>query len=194
MDETIKIPSDIKHIGFFADVHGHYERMLTMFNDNPDICHWFCCGDLIDMKQPLHNNQPTLRVAKKYNVISVIGNHELSFRKNGLSGYDQDNQDYLQDMPLCVDIEFNEKKISVFHASPASVDEYIPSNMDEERLQEIFADVKSDIIVLGHLHESFHKKINSFRVVNPGSLGVPIDKPSYCIISHDGNVEIKEFI
>ncbi|MBE3558591.1 MAG: metallophosphoesterase family protein [Ktedonobacteraceae bacterium] len=63
------------------------------------------------------------------------------------------------------------------HATPRSDEELFTVASPAERLQEIFADVRQDVVVCGHTHMQFDRQVGSVRVVNAGSVGMPYGEP-----------------
>ena len=45
----------------------------------------------------------------------------------------------------------------------------------EERLAEILAGVEADVVVHGHVHVRYDRRAAAFRIVNPGSVGLPYE-------------------
>lgn len=61
------------------------------------------------------------------------------------------------------------------HGSPRSDTEIITRVTPEERLRQILDDVPQHVIVCGHTHQQFDRRIDGWRVVNAGSVGVPYE-------------------
>ena len=59
------------------------------------------------------------------------------------------------------------------HGSPRSDEEIVTTATTEGRLREILAGVDQDLVVCGHTHAQFDRHIDSKRVVNAGSVGMP---------------------
>ena len=59
------------------------------------------------------------------------------------------------------------------HGSPRSDEEIVTAATSEDRLQEILAGVKQDLIVCGHTHAQFDRHVGPKRVINAGSVGMP---------------------
>ncbi|MBU0758181.1 MAG: metallophosphoesterase, partial [Nanoarchaeota archaeon] len=150
MNKKIIIPENIRKIGFCADIHGIYESLIKLIDLRPDIKHWFCAGDVVDMKQPIHNNQPAIRLIQRNNILSVLGNHEVYIKKHLLSNFDTENQQYILNMPFSLEIKFSELTIAVYHSSAKKVDDYLPEDESDEKFTEAFKDIDSDIVVIGH--------------------------------------------
>ena len=59
------------------------------------------------------------------------------------------------------------------HGSPRSDEEIVTAATTEGRLREILAGVDQDLIVCGHTHAQFDRRVGAKRVVNAGSVGMP---------------------
>ena len=65
------------------------------------------------------------------------------------------------------------KRFLLAHGSPDSPGEFIGPGTPEERLNEIAERSEADVIVLGHTHAPFARKVRGVWFVNPGSVGRP---------------------
>jgi predicted phosphodiesterase len=63
------------------------------------------------------------------------------------------------------------------HATPRSDTEIFTRLTPEARLLPIFAGAQAPLVVCGHTHMQFDRKIGNTRVVNAGSVGMPFGKP-----------------
>ena len=61
------------------------------------------------------------------------------------------------------------------HATPRSDEEIITRVTPEERVLEALAGVDADVVVCGHVHVAYDRRVGSVRVVNPGSVGLPYE-------------------
>ena len=59
------------------------------------------------------------------------------------------------------------------HASPRSDEEIVTAATTEERLREILAGVDQELVVCGHTHAQFDRRVGTKRVINAGSVGMP---------------------
>jgi predicted phosphodiesterase len=59
------------------------------------------------------------------------------------------------------------------HGSPRSDEEMLLRTASDERLTAILAGVEADVVVCGHTHMQFDRKLGAKRVVNAGSVGLP---------------------
>jgi len=63
------------------------------------------------------------------------------------------------------------------HATPRDDNEIFTRLTPEERLLPIFDDAAADLVVCGHTHMQFDRRIGRTRVVNAGSAGMPFGAP-----------------
>jgi putative phosphoesterase len=63
------------------------------------------------------------------------------------------------------------------HATPREDNEIFTRLTDEARLLPLFANVDADVVVCGHTHMQFDRRIGNTRVVNAGSVGMPFGQP-----------------
>jgi len=63
------------------------------------------------------------------------------------------------------------------HATPRSDDEIFTEHTSEDVLRPIFETVKASVIVCGHTHMQFDRKVGAKRIVNAGSVGMPFGDP-----------------
>jgi putative phosphoesterase len=59
------------------------------------------------------------------------------------------------------------------HGSPRSDEEIVTAATTEGRLREILTGVDQDLVVCGHTHAQFDRRVGAKRVVNAGSVGMP---------------------
>jgi putative phosphoesterase len=59
------------------------------------------------------------------------------------------------------------------HGSPRSDEEIVTAATTEGRLREILAEVDQDLVVCGHTHAQFDRRVGGKRVINAGSVGMP---------------------
>jgi len=61
------------------------------------------------------------------------------------------------------------------HGSPRSDTEVITAVSPEERVAEMLTGVRERVVVCGHTHRQFDRRIGDWRVVNSGSVGMPYE-------------------
>ena len=63
------------------------------------------------------------------------------------------------------------------HATPRNDTDIFTRATPEDRLRPIFQTVDADLVVCGHTHMQFDRRVGDARVVNAGSVGMPYGKP-----------------
>ncbi len=77
------------------------------------------------------------------------------------------------------------RKVLVVHGSPLSMDDTIYPSITRRGLEKKAGDAQPDILVCGHTHIPFVRRIDRVLVVNCGSAGHPVDgdpRPAYALV------------
>jgi predicted phosphodiesterase len=61
------------------------------------------------------------------------------------------------------------------HGSPRNDTEIITRVTSDDRLRSILGGVQEPMIVAGHVHQQYDRSLDGWRVVNPGSVGMPYE-------------------
>jgi predicted phosphodiesterase len=76
------------------------------------------------------------------------------------------------------------------HATPRNENEIFTPLTAEDRLLPIFGAANADVVVCGHTHVQFDRRIGSTRVVNAGSVGMPFGPPGADWLLMDSAIEL----
>lgn len=87
----------------------------------------------------------------------------------------KESRDYLRKLPEQRDLFVEGWLVLLAHGSPASVDEHLMPDTPEERLRELAAMTRAQIIVVGHSHQPFVRPVGEKVFINTGSVGRPDD-------------------
>jgi len=145
-------------------------------------------------------------LSQKEEIKSIIGNYDLKVMKvnkkkdkwkKGIPPekwvafnwtYDrlsESSLEYVSSLGKEMRFELEGKRILIVHGSPDSDEESLTYDTPEDRLKELASIAEADIIILGHSHSPFKRKIDKVWFINPGSVGRPGDgnpKASYAIM------------
>ena len=97
----------------------------------------------------------------------------------------KESRKYLRSLPEQIRLEAEGKRVLLVHASPASTKEHLTPQTTDERLRELALVAAADIVVCGHSHQPFKRKVDGVWFINPGSVGRPDDgdpRASYAIL------------
>lgn len=183
-------------IAVLSDIHGNYialERCLQeAFSRGIDT--FFFLGDYIgELAYPERTMQRLYELNENYQCYFIKGNKEeywLNYRAEGEIGWKDQNSGsgalvYAYSCLTDRDLEFFSKlaptreiiidkmpKLCICHGSPFRVNEKLSPN--DRRTIEVMESVKTPIILCGHSHVQGKIVHKDKRVLNPGSVGVPI--------------------
>lgn len=190
-----------------SDIHGNFPALEAISKAFPPssfdlICN---CGDSL-VYGPFPNE--TLDWLQEHNVVSILGNTDRKVKKL-LKGKDfkkprkpekrimytwtreqlhTRSAHYLLQQKKRCNIVAGTYPLHLFHGSPDDPDEFLFPFTPTTRFREIAAHFPKSIIVTGHSHSPYYKKINSCHFINPGSVGrmFDADPASSCAILQVG--------
>ena len=89
-----------------------------------------------------------------------------------------EHQQWLSTWPKTVSLEISGLGPVLFcHATPENENDIFTRLTPEDRLQPLFEKLHAAVVVCGHTHIQFERKIGKTRVVNAGSVGMPFGEP-----------------
>ncbi|MFY9911486.1 MAG: YfcE family phosphodiesterase [Candidatus Sulfotelmatobacter sp.] len=194
-------------IAIISDLHGNYEALRSLPTGYDEL--WIL-GDLVN-----YGPEPAAVVdfARTNSKVVVRGNHDNSIgfdvdprctvryqkmadltRRYTASALDKEQKQFLRLLPLKLELKREDTRFYLCHAKPSDpLYGYCPEESDEwvEELEQ----VNADVLLVGHTHTPFIRKIGKKIVVNPGSLGQPkTGKPDACYaIWENGDFQLKSF-
>ncbi len=77
------------------------------------------------------------------------------------------------------------QEIALLHASPDSVWHAPGPETVEETLHAVYRPINAKVVVYGHIHHPFQRKVRDMTFINSGSVGLPYDgdpRASYVLI------------
>ena len=172
-----------------SDIHGNRDALEAVLSIPHDEV--VCLGDLVD-----YGPEPAECIdIMKFRQIPVMkGNHDnaVAYRVDCGCGYkykhlsistreytwenlDESHIIFLKKLPMYLEKEFGDNKEYFTHGSPSSIYEYINPESPDEEVLEMLEGVDADIIVIGHSHIPFIRKLGDMTIINPGSVGQPRD-------------------
>jgi putative phosphoesterase len=97
----------------------------------------------------------------------------------------EDSLRFISSLPPEIRLEMLGRRMLMVHASPGDPDEHLGPDTPDERLAELGRIADADIVLVGHSHREFMRRVNDTLFVNPGSVGRPVDhdpRASYAIL------------
>jgi predicted phosphodiesterase len=183
----------IASFALFSDVHGNAVAFRAMLADlgARDVDHVVCLGDHAQAgPQPAE----CLELLRDLGCPAVMGNsdHFLLTLDPGEEEFTEAqvenarwSQSQLSDDLLMfhrsfeptVELEFApERSLLAFHGTPRSRDEIVGPWTEEGRFREPFDGVPATVFAGGHTHQQWARRLGDSYYVNPGSVGLPLDR------------------
>jgi predicted phosphodiesterase len=180
-------------IALFSDVHGNGVAFRAMIADlaQQQVDTGVCLGD---HAQGGPEPAQTLELLQELGWPAVMGNSDrflLTFDfgeeavteaqiENARWAQSQLSDDLLkfhQSFPPTVEVDIGEgHMLLAFHATPRSREEIVGPWMEEEAFREPFDGLSATVFAGGHTHQQWARRLGDAYYVNPGSVGLPIDR------------------
>ena len=197
-------------LAILSDVHGNLPALEAVIDDmaqfQPD--HVIVAGDLVNIgpfSAQVMQRIDDLRWA------TIRGNHEYYLLEHDTNRAPESRRTWVT-LPLL----FNQLKgrwynhiaampdertlyypdappIRVMHGTPGNPFHAVTRNSSEDEVRRLLTGIEEPTVISGHYHLSFEHRVAGWHILNPGSLGVPLDglqDANYMILdSHGGGWE-----
>jgi putative phosphoesterase len=199
-------------MGFLSDIHGNLPALEAALTDakGRGARAVVCAGDMTGYG-PFPDQ--VCRLLEERRIPSIIGNYDrkaLDVAANGQAATvgmkqkkrkillwtaahlgDQSRR-YLAGLPERIARRlYGGYKLLVVHGSPLSMEDAIYPSITPRGLEAKLGDERPDILVCGHTHIPFVRRIGGTLVVNCGSAGHPVDgdpRPAYALVEAEAGV------
>lgn len=164
----------VTRLAFITDVHGDVDVLSDALRrcDELGVTSVLCCGDLVDYGL---FPEETLALLHERGVLCVRGNHDRWTLEPGgdADAWDlgKDALAFLRSLPTERRLDVDGARVLVTHARPGNDMQGIDNDAPADELAAILDAADADILVVGHTHRSFVRKLSDGRIVmNPGAL------------------------
>jgi predicted phosphodiesterase len=164
------------------DIHGNLPALEAALADAdalaPDL--YLIGGDIVSGPMPAETLELLLGLGQR--ALFIRGNAdrtlvELQERPNDLWTNDRVSparRAFLASLPELRAVTIEGLGETLFcHGSPRSDEEIVTTATPETALLEMLDDVREAVVVGGHTHMQFDRRVDRWRVVNAGSVGMP---------------------
>lgn len=183
-------------IAVISDIHSNIGALEAVLEDidkrRPDTV--ICAGDLVGYA-PFPNK--VIELLKKRRIPCVMGNYDDAIGNERLvCGCDykdakaqelgecsiawtrknvtEEDKEFLRSLPEEIHFRVGKYYVKIVHGSPRRLNEYLCEDIADEYLIELLAESNSDVLVCGHTHIPYYKKLGDDKhVINAGSVGKP---------------------
>lgn len=198
-----------------SDIHGNYHALTTVLNH---VVHdvVVCCGDLV-VDYPFPEECTSAIRDRAAYVCCGNNDHSVAFDEKP-SEYVSDRwrhyahaldkateltmdlmsfgaKKYLKELPKECFFTFHDTCFYLNHTVPAMpLNYYLDCDTTTAELEKHYQDINADIILTGHTHVPYVRKIGKKIIVNPGSVGEPRDRDpraSFAVIDcRSGSIQL----
>jgi putative phosphoesterase len=184
-------------IGIISDIHGNLPALEAVLQDlrPKGLDALYCLGDLVGYAA--FPNEVTERIRAE-GIPTIMGNYDdgvgfdrdecgCAYRDPGekergdrslmwtRARVTPDNKAFLRELVKEIRVEAEGKRVLMVHGSPRKMNEYLFEDRPISSFQRIAASSAADIIVFGHTHKPYTKRVDGVLFVNAGSVGKPKD-------------------
>ena len=155
--------------------------------------------------------EEVVRLLRRVATVSIVGNYDLKvlefperaaeWRQSkrpekylafrwAWENLSADSREYLASLPHERRLRVAGREVLLVHGSPAAIDEAIYEDTPEQRLTELAALARAELVVLGHTHKPFDRRAGGCRFINTGSVGRQNDgdpRASYALLDLPGD-------
>lgn len=203
-------------IAVFSDVHANLQALQAVWEDleaqSPDQV--YCLGDLVGYGA--HPNE-VIEFLRARKVPTLLGNYDEGV------GFDLDdcgcaynhpelarlgdlslewsrahtqvkNKAYLRSLPLQFRLEQHHPRLLLVHGSPRKLNEYLYEDRPTATFERIADLADSDVLLFGHTHLPYTKRVGDTLFVNVGSVGRPKDgnpRAAYVLLDAGGESQVE---
>ncbi len=175
-----------------SDIHGNLDALKAVLDNAGDYDTVICAGDITG-----YGAYPSecIRQARITGFLAVRGNHDdaiggidsleddwyngearraIDIHKSLLS---EEEKRWLRNLPINNSLEFDNRRIAIFHGSPTQpLTSYVHPHDMENYAHLYLGHTASDVVILGHTHIPYVVRRSDGIVFNPGSVGQPRDR------------------
>lgn len=183
-----------------ADIHSNLQALEVVAAriEELTVDIVICAGDIVGYGARPNECCATV---KKMSSLAVYGNHEVAALTGDViwmnphaakaaawtsKALTKDSRSYLSTLGLEGRLLLGEQRVAVYHGSVDSAIEYV---FEDQAGDSLLERAKCDILVLGHTHVPYIRRLRGGLIVNPGSVGQPRDRDpraSFGVLETDG--------
>lgn len=198
-------------LGILGDIHGNIEALKTAYNSLIElgVDKIYHLGDLGGYA-PFVNEVVDFLI--EHQIEGVQGNYDENVAYNSehcgckyedslqaemaqlsfqwtKKNVTEKTRDFMKNLPFRINFQIEGKRVSIFHATPIKNNLYWYEDRHDKFFILMAQKAGADIMIYGHTHIPYFKKIGGKYFINAGSVGKPKDgDPRTCVCF----VEIKE--
>jgi putative phosphoesterase len=156
------------------DVHGNLPALEAVLAEveAEDVDAVVCGGDVAAGPMP----GETLELLRGIGARFVRGNADRDPQPWPAARLSPEQRAFLAGLPLSLSLDVDGLGAVLFcHATPRSDEEVVTRLTPEDELAAALEGVQAQVVVCGHVHVQYDRRVGERRVVNAGSVGMPYE-------------------
>lgn len=188
-------------IAVLSDIHSNLEALAAVITQIrlQRIKTIWVAGDIIGY---CASPNEVLQFLRKEKAVMIAGDHDRQvLTLNDIKWFNEyaqkaliytnkvlteENKAFLETLKETHEETIDNRRVFMVHGSPNNpLKEYVYSTTPDADLLAMLNKAKADILILGHTHQPFVRRVKGNLVINPGSVGQPRDNSptsEYCIL------------
>ncbi len=197
-------------LGLISDVHSNFPALEAVLQslELRGVDAIVCSGDLLGYGP---HPQEVIAAVREKNVVCVLGaadvNIAFPFAKTEREGIAEQIIDWTHDQLSPEDLAWLRKlpvtyrmttpagRLRSFHGFPYQPEKRFPLSKPTAELLPVFGRLGSDILVSGGSHIPFHRRIDDYWLIDPGSVGMTLGgepgADAMVLDFEDGSVQVE---
>ncbi len=203
-------------VAILSDIHANITALEAVLDDltRQDAEAVYCLGDLVGYA-PFPNE--VIDRIQSDAVPTIVGNYDdgVGFDRDECGcAYRDPEEQRLGDMSLQwtkkrvpaerkaflrslvpeIRFEADGKRFRLVHGSPRRMNEYLFEDRPLSSFQRLAATSETDVLVFGHTHKPYTKRVDNVLFLNAGSIGKPKDgdpRACYVVLDTAGDVNVE---
>jgi predicted phosphodiesterase len=185
-------PFEAMRIAALYDIHGNLPALEAVLRAAQalDVESYVIGGDVLPGPMPVEclsllrslgsdaafisgNGEADVLALRDGREVERVPRQYLDVMRWSASQLGDDDAAWLASWPSTTRRESSRGVILFCHASPRNDSDIVTRATNAEAVQEVFAGQGAPIVVCGHTHMQFDRKLGDVRVINAGSVGMP---------------------
>jgi putative phosphoesterase len=161
-------------VAALSDVHGNLPALEAVLADleREHVDEIVCGGDTCAGPMP----REALELLQARGARFVRGNADRLLDGWPADRLPEAQRAWLRELPLSLSLEVDGLGAVLFcHATPRSDEEIVTRLTPEEAVAAALDGVEERVVVCGHVHEQYDRRVGHHRIVNAGSVGLPYE-------------------
>jgi putative phosphoesterase len=200
-------------VAIISDIHGNIGALEAVLDDlkTQRVESVYCLGDLVGYAA--FPNEVIDRIRAEH-IPTIVGNYDdgVGFDRDecGCAYRDPEEQrlgdlslrwtqrtvtperkEFLRSLQAEIRFEADGKRFRLVHGSPRRMNEYLFEDRPLSSFQRLAATSDCDVLIFGHTHKPYTKRVDGVLFINAGSVGKPKDNdPRACCVVLDTSGEV----